>query len=522
MSNVSQQQSSLADFELLTEVSQLLTVIDLDHVLQRVIDLAARSVGASKASVFLHHQHSDKWQRLLTPRNLDPKETVTVVQSVLDKGLAGWVMQHRQGTIVDDTQTDSRWLVFPNDTKPVRSAMCLPLMQNDEVIAVVTLEHPEPHHFTDHHLRLLTIITNQAAVAVRNAQLFNQMLEHQRQLEATLHAIPDVLLVVNDAGDILLASDAALELLGLESQEEVVGRSLASLLDADSAFAPLQDVLDHPVRNDETRTYETRSDRKRRDFVVMATRWENDFGGTAGHVVVMHDVTQMRDLNRFKGEMLKMASHDLRSPIAMIVGYSDLISMDTPDPNSTIHEYLKVIRHSTDRMQLLLDDLLRVEEIRTSPAELHEPTDFAQLVEGVVENLQMVAYTRNQTVEVEVSLDGLELLTLDPALIREAMENLTSNASKYTPEGGRICVTSYYDDRRVHFIVQDNGIGISEHDVTRVFDWGFRSKKHTGQTIEGKGLGLSLVKTVLERHGGEVWVESQEGVGSRFGFWLPR
>src|SRR5215207_6274741 len=122
MSEVSQQESSLADFELLTEVSQLLTVIDLDHVLQRVIDLTARSVGAAKASLFLHHEHSETWQRLLTSRNLDPTESVQVVQSVLDKGLAGWVMQNRQGAIVYDTQSDPRWHVLPNDTKPVRSA----------------------------------------------------------------------------------------------------------------------------------------------------------------------------------------------------------------------------------------------------------------------------------------------------------------------------------------------------------------------------------------------------------------
>jgi PAS domain S-box-containing protein len=352
--------------------------------------------------------------------------------------------------------------------------------------------------------------------------LFNRMQEQQRQLEATLHAIPDVLLVVNDDGQILLVNDAALDLTGGMTQEDVVGTSLSGLLHMDSAFAPLQEVLDDPLAHGETRTFETRSERKRKDFVITVSRWVNPFGGTAGYVIVMHDVSQLRDLDRFKSEMLKMASHDLRSPLALIVGYCDLIRMDIPDENSPINEYVDVVVRSTRRMSILLDDLLRVEEIRTSPEELHKPTDFAKLVGAAADTLAMITHAKSQTAETDIRLDGLTPITIDPALIREAMENLISNASKYTPEEGTIRLVSYYEDWRVHFIIEDNGIGIPEHDVTRVFNWGFRSKKAAEQPIEGKGLGLSLVKTVLERHGGEVWVESQEGVGSRFGFWLPR
>jgi PAS domain S-box-containing protein len=514
-------QPSLADFELLAQVSQLLTVIDLDHVLERVIDLTARAVGAAKASLFLHHQDSDDWQRLLTTRRLEGTEKLQVVQSVLDKGLAGWVMRERVGAIIYDTEIDERWVVFQNDTIAVRSAMCLPLVQDDEVLAVITLTHPQPNHFTEHHLRLLTIVANQASVAVRNAQLFQRMQEQQRQLEAMLHAIPDVLLVINDEGNILLVNEPATALLGMD-QNEVLGQSLGGLLHIDSAFAPLQELIDNPRGDGDTWTFETRSDRDRQDFTVTVSRWENPSMGTGGHVIVMHDVTTLRDLDRFKGEMLKVASHDLRSPLALIVGYCDLIAMDTPDSSSPIFTYLDVINRSTRRMNNLLDDMLRVEEIRTSPSELHKPTDFGDLVNKVIETMRMTAQTKNQSVEFDVQLGNLPVMTVDPVLIREAMENLVGNALKYTPQGGHILLQSYYDERRVHFIVQDNGIGIPEQDLPHIFEWGYRSKKNQDAPVEGKGLGLSLVNTVLERHRGEVWVESQEGVGSRFGFWLPR
>ncbi|MFO7321104.1 MAG: ATP-binding protein [Chloroflexota bacterium] len=516
-----QHPSSLADFELLAEVSQLLTFVDLDHVLERVIDLTARAVGASKASLFLQHEHGDDWQRLLTTRKLDPQESRQVVQSVMDRGLAGWVMRYRQGAIVYDTEQDDRWIVFPNDTTPVRSALCLPLMQDGEVLAVITLTHPEPNHFTENHLRLLSIIANQVSVAIRNAQLFNRMQEQQRQLEATLHAIPDLLLVVDDEGEVILANDPMLDFLG-QTRQEIAGKTLANLLEVDSALAPLAELIENPSQGEGTWSFKTRSDRRRQDFVVTVSRWENVSGGTAGHVLVMHDVTTLRDLDRFKSEMLRMASHDLRSPLALIVGYCDLIRMDTPE-DSPIHEYLEVVIRSTHRMRTLLDDLLRVEEIRSSPDELQKPTDFSELVNKVVDNLRLLAGAKNQRIELDIRLEGLPPVKLDPTLIRESMENLIANAVKYTGEGGLIRLTSYYDADRVHFVVEDNGIGISEDDLPKIFEWGYRAKRHSETPlVEGRGLGLSLVKTVMERHGGEVWAESQEGVGSRFGFWLPR
>ncbi len=517
-----EQRSTLADFQLLAEISQLLTLVDLDNVLARVIELSARAVGATSASLFLHYQHSESWQRLLTSRELDPQETLKVVASVLDEGLAGWVVRHHQGTIVYDTLEDERWHVFADDVNPVRSALCLPLMHNDQVLAVITLVHPEPHHFNDHHLRLLTIVMNQVSVAVRNAQLFDRMLEQQRQLEAMLQAIPDVLLVIGEDGNIVLVNDNAVALFGAEDQGDVVGQPLSTLLQLDTAFAPLKSLIDNSPPRDDGWTFETRSDRYRQDFVVTVSRWTNPLGSTAGHVIVMHDVTMLRDLNRFKGEMLKMASHDLRSPLALIVGYCDLIGMDTEDPQSPIFEYLDVVRRSTRRMSNLLDDLLRVEEIRSSPDELQKQVNFEQLVEGVVDNAQMLASAKEQVVSTDIQLTGLNDIQLDPVLIREAMDNLASNAVKYTREGGHILIKSYYDNRHVYFVVEDNGLGIPAMDVGRVFEWGFRARHQVDTPIDGKGLGLSLVKSVLERHRGEVWVESEEGVGSRFGFWLPR
>src|SRR5690606_34051038 len=154
--------------------------------------------------------------------------------------------------------------------------------------------------------------------------------------------------------------------------------------------------------------------------VINVSRWHDKTPGATGYVILKHDVTTLLDLDRFKSEMLRMASHCLRSPLALIVGYCDLIGFDAP-PDSAQAEYLDVSRRSTRRMSTLLDDLLRVEEMRSSPAELQRPTEFAELVHGVADNLSMQTESRQQALTLDLRLDGLEPITLDPILIREAM-----------------------------------------------------------------------------------------------------
>ncbi len=523
------QRPSLEDFELLAEVSQMLTVLDQDRVLERVIDLMANAVGASKVSLILHPEYVEDWRQIFVKhlladepeRQSSEPNSIHFARRVLDKGLAGWVFRHKQGTIVYDTQQDERWYIFPDSNSKARSALCVPFLYNGEVLAVLTMLYPEPNHFTEYHLHLMTIVANQATVAVRNAQLFNQMLQQQQQLETVLHTIPDYLLVLDEQGKILLANDTAVRLLSANgSSASLIGHPLASYAQVDGMINSIIGALENPVQQGQTWSFETHSEREHRDYLATISAWEHPAADMAGHMVILRDITTMRDLNRFKDEMLKLASHDLRSPLALIVGYCSLISLDTPEDSPT-QEYLKAIERATERMQGLLDDMLRVEQIRKSPLELHERIDFSRLVEEAIENVRPAAEQKHHELETDLMLDGIPPVTLNPVLIREAMENLIGNAIKYTPEGGRVCVRAFAQDNTLHFNVEDNGIGIPKEHLPRLFETFYRAKQVGAEGIEGRGLGLSLVKTIIERHGGEVWVESEQDSGSRFGFWIP-
>ncbi len=515
MTALNTQEPTFEDLKLLSEVSQLLTLLDLDSVMQQVIRLMSTAVGATKASLFLHNEHGVDWEHIFLARDLAPDQSVVVVSAVLDEGLAGWVIRSKKGALVQDTRTDSRWHVFPDEHQPARSALCVPFIYDDRVLAVLTLVHPEPQHFDERHLRLTTIVANQAAVALRNAQLFHQMQSQQRQLEIVVRNIPDALIVLDEGGTILLVNDTAVQLLEAASSESIIGRTLHDFARIDRVLRPAQRIISKP--SGDYWSFEARSEKTLQDFLVTMSRWINPANSTSGFVLLLHDVTALRDLHRFKDEMLRVVSHNLRNPVSLVVTASDMLANDLqPLPeDSDILQFISIIKQSTDRMETMLDDLLRAE---TSSWHKVNPSE---LIESILKEFRPLAARRRQKLDVQVELDEEPGIFMDPMLIREAMVNYVSNAIKYTPQGGHITLHGYLQEDRFCFEVEDNGIGISSEHLAQLFEPYFRIERPETEAENGYGIGLNLVKAIIERHKGEVWVDSQEGTGSRFGFWLP-
>lgn len=512
-------QDTFEGLALLAEVSQLLTDVELDKVLNKVIRLIAGAVGASKSSLFLSQDGSIDWEHLFTMRNLTSDESVKVVTRVLDEGFAGWVTRHKRGDIIEDVTKDERWIVFPDDPPSNRSALCVPFLDGDEVLAVVTLVHEEVGYFTTYHLRLLTIIANQVVIALRNAQLFKRLTVQRKHLETVLTSISDALIVLNPHGVITLANPSALRILNAASEQDVIGKPLELFSERDRMFEPIVEIVRAELHQNERWTFETRTENLQKDYQVTMGKWR-EHERENGFVVVLHDITTLRDLSRFKDEMLRVATHDLRSPLALISGYADMVTMDLPDPHSPIHDYISVIKRSVERMQTLVEDLLRVERVRSTPLELHERTDLEALVKTVIVNMRLQTDAKQQKLETVLELKGVPRVVADTVLLRQSMENLVNNAVKYTPSGGIITIRASYDDERFYFSVRDTGIGIAPEHQKYVFE-SFYRVPDVPVSEKGNGLGLSLVRNVVTRHNGDVWLVSEVGKGSEFGFWLP-
>ncbi|MDX9758754.1 MAG: response regulator [Bacteroidota bacterium] len=231
---------------------------------------------------------------------------------------------------------------------------------------------------------------------------------------------------------------------------------------------------------------------------------------------------QLKRLNEQKNMLLGMAAHDLRNPLYLIEGYSDFLLKENPptlsDDQRTV---IAAIHGSSTFMVGMINDLLDVHKIETGKMELKlEVGDFAQVLRTVIERQGYAVQAKG--VEISLALpEGIPHFLFDPARIEQVMGNLIDNAIKFSFAGARIEVMVQYDDTEVRFSVRDYGPGIPEKELGRLFKpFSTTSVKPTGNE-KSTGLGLAIAESIVTRHHGRIWVESEQGKGSQFSFALP-
>jgi two-component system phosphate regulon sensor histidine kinase PhoR len=236
-----------------------------------------------------------------------------------------------------------------------------------------------------------------------------------------------------------------------------------------------------------------------------------------GLVFTMHDVTHFRQLARLKDDFVATVSHDLRSPLTSVLGYARLAQMKDATQQEQ-QEALQRIETSAQRMAELIKDLLDLAKLEAGMADKLVAVELDKLARAVIEELEGAALTKGLTVRYE--LNSHPLLEADPRLVTQMWRNLIDNAIKYTDKG-TVTVRVRTADNYVLGQVADTGVGISPADLPYVFDKFYRAHSPETEEIVGTGLGLSLVKSIVEKHGGQIWVESELGIGSTFTFSLP-
>jgi len=238
-----------------------------------------------------------------------------------------------------------------------------------------------------------------------------------------------------------------------------------------------------------------------------------------GLVAVMQDISYLKELDRMKSEFVSTVSHDLRSPLTTIKGYASLVSM-AGSLNDQQKEFVDRIQQSADTIAELIADLLDLGRIETEARAEVDFCDLSAIVNKSLETLRDHAKLKRQTIEQKIPANLPKILGSQVRLT-QALGNLISNAIKYTPEEGKITISAIEDDGYVFVQVKDTGIGIPAADLPYIFDKFYRVKNEDTDGIPGSGLGLSLVKSIIEKHQGRIWVESQRGMGSTFMVLLP-
>ena len=244
-------------------------------------------------------------------------------------------------------------------------------------------------------------------------------------------------------------------------------------------------------------------------------------GKPAGAVVVLHDVSELRRLERVRQDFVANVSHEFKTPLTAIQGFAEtLLGGALEDPRSN-RRFLEIIREHAVRLARLTDDLLKLARIEAGKLDVQfSPVSVAELVERCAETTVLKASRKQIVLEIDVPAE-LPAVRGDAMLLREVLQNLLDNAIQYTPEGGRIRVTATAGEREVILTVVDTGIGIPLADQERIFERFYRVDAARSREAGGTGLGLSIAKHIVETHGGRLWVKSEVGHGSAFSFSIP-
>jgi two-component system phosphate regulon sensor histidine kinase PhoR len=241
----------------------------------------------------------------------------------------------------------------------------------------------------------------------------------------------------------------------------------------------------------------------------------------SGAVVVLHDVTELRRLERVRQDFVANVSHEFKTPLTAIQGFAETLlagALDDPENN---RRFLEIIRNHAMRLARLTNDLLKLARIEAGKMELEfSSVGLLELIEACTETTLLKANRKEITLEITVP-PQLPAVRGDAALLRDVLQNLLDNAIQYTPPRGHIAVAASATTREAVITVADTGIGIPLADSERIFERFYRVDAARSREAGGTGLGLSIAKHIVEAHGGKLWVESTVGQGSKFSFSLP-
>jgi len=257
---------------------------------------------------------------------------------------------------------------------------------------------------------------------------------------------------------------------------------------------------------------------------VNATAIFDETGEYQGHVCIVRDITERKSLERQRADFYAMVTHDIKSPLMSILGYSELLEARPERYDEETNEIISSIHHSGEKLQHLVEDFLAVSRIGAGKLDLKVvPTDISETLKDAHKELKTAIQKKRLSFYADIGEGLPEKVMMDPKLIHRAVYNLLQNAINYTPSGGEITLKAeFVEDGGASYVavsVTDNGPGISADEQARVFDKYYRSPRAAG--IKGTGLGLSIVKAVAEAHGGRVELDSEPGRGSVFRLFLP-
>ena len=333
---------------------------------------------------------------------------------------------------------------------------------------------------------------------------------------AILGSMIEGVAVISEGERILFSNRAFSRILGLQDASEIEGRALLEVVRQSDLLASMKMALG----GQEQVTSE----------IVVGTVRPRSFAVTAapvqaashkGAVLVLHEITELRRLERVRQDFVANVSHEFRTPLTAIQGFAETLLGGALEDPINRRRFVEIIREHAMRLARLTEDLLKLSRIEAGQLKLEfRPVSVVQLIDSCMETAQLKAVPKQLSLAVQLPAE-LPPVRGDANSLQEVLQNLLDNALQYTPAGGKIEVSALSTDSRVVVTVADTGIGIPQVEQERIFERFYRVDAARSREAGGTGLGLSIARHIMEAHGGHLWVESAVGEGSRFHFSIP-
>ncbi|MCU0494670.1 MAG: ATP-binding protein [Chloroflexaceae bacterium] len=504
--------------EYLLQISRAITAqLDVTSVLSLVIGYAVEMLAGNSGLIALYDDDGGDELRVRASAGL-PRDVWPAFAPLLALQLEETAHERLRETL-RDISTDTGL--------NLRQLIALPLTIRDTPIGVIYVFRAALNvAFSADDRQVLQAFADQAAIAVSNARLYQGVLREKQRLDAMIEQSADGVMILDNRWRITTFNKAMEQLTGWP-REEAIGRPCAEVLGFHNsqgreicpADCPLQNLphVPNPVVEGWITTRDGRE-------LYLQSRYAPQRGARGtflGAIANVRDITDQKREEELQSTFVSVISHELKTPVSIIKGYAGTLAReDATWSQETLRDGLRVIEEEADRLARQIQDLLDVSRVQAGGLRL-ELTDWPlpPLAQEVAHGF--AAQTDAQFAFELRFPDDFPPVHADYERIRMVLTNLVSNAVKYSPDGGTIRIGGWAEDGRAIIHVADQGIGIPPEEQQRIFERFYRVDNRLRRETQGSGLGLFLTRSIIEAHGGRIWVESQVGRGSRFIFTLP-
>ena len=384
--------------------------------------------------------------------------------------------------------------------------------------------HKVPVYSDDEWGKLAKIINFMTTELRRlNNMNLNQIINEKNKTKTILKNIADGVIVTDPDNKVLVINSVAESWLGL-SEKEILEQPMEKIIYEQNLLSLINKIRIEGNHEDTTVELVMKPDNKRKQIILQAKAAQviDAEDELIGIVTIFRDITKEKEIDRMKTELVSMVAHELRSPLTSIAGFSELL-LDAGVTQEQPKEYAEIILKESNRLGDLINKFLDISRIESGKSQVHKtPVQIEHVIESILEMNMYLAERKGMKVDLNIP-DDLATVWVDREMMGEVILNLFSNAVKYSPEGKKITIEVEDKDNEQLVRVIDQGYGIPENSLNKIFDKFYRvTENEYIQEVNGSGLGLSLVKEIIELHDGSIWVESKLGEGSTFTFSIPK